>query len=118
MKNQSFPNKLRNAFAGIRFAWATERNFRVEAVLGIVTLVVFGIVRPAALWWALIALCVALVLAVELENSAMEVLADRLHPEVHPAIRKVKDMLAGMVLVICIGVTIMASIALYATLAA
>ncbi len=118
MKNQSFPNKLRNAFAGIRFAWDAERNFRIEVVLGLVTLVAFAVIRPAAPWWALIALCIALVLVVELANSAMETLADHLHPEIHPVVGKVKDMLAGMVLVMCIGAAIVALIALYATLTA
>lgn len=117
MKNQSFPNKLRNAFSGIRFAWATEHNFRIETILALATLAAFAIVRPAALWWALIVLCVALVLAAELANSAMEALADHLHPEIHPAIGKVKDMLAGMVLVMSVGAAIVALSALYATLA-
>lgn len=116
MKNQPFPSKLRNALAGIRFAWATERNFRIEAVLGLLTIGVFVVVRPAALWWALIALCIALVLVVELANSAIEVLADHLHPEIHPAIGKVKDMLAGMVLVMSVAAAVVALIALYATL--
>lgn len=118
MKNQPFPAKLRNALVGIRFAWATERNFRLEVVLALVTVAVFAIVRPAALWWALIALCVALVLVVELANSAMETLADHLHPEIHPVIGKVKDMLAGMVLVMGFGAAVVALIALYATFAA
>lgn len=118
MKNQTFPDKLRNAFAGIRCAWAAERNFRIEAGLGIVTLVVFALVRPAAPWWGLIVLCITLVLAAELANSAMEALADHLHPELHPSIGKVKDMLAGMVLVMSLGAAVVAMIALYATLAA
>ncbi|HRP67860.1 MAG TPA: diacylglycerol kinase [Thauera sp.] len=118
MKNQTFARKLRNAFTGIRWAWAAERNFRIEVGLGTLTLVVFGIVRPAALWWGLIVLCVALVLAAELANSAIEALADHLHPEIHPTIGKVKDMLAGMVLVISAGAAVVAVLALYATLAA
>ena len=118
MKNQSFPKKLRNAFSGIRFAWTEERNFRLHVVLGFAALVVFALVRPAALWWALIVLCVALVLAAELVNSAIEALTDHLHPELHPVVGKVKDMLAGMVLVMSIGAAIVAMIALYASLAA
>ncbi|MDX9718698.1 MAG: diacylglycerol kinase [Thauera sp.] len=57
-------------------------------------------------------------LVVELANSAMETLADHLHPEIHPVIGKVKDMLAGMVLVMSLGAAVVAMIALYATLAA
>ncbi|MDA0653545.1 MAG: diacylglycerol kinase, partial [Proteobacteria bacterium] len=91
------PEKLRNAFSGIRFAWAEERNFRLHVVLGFAALFVFALVRPAALWWALIVLCIALVLAAELVNSAIEAMTDHLHPGLHPIIGKAKDMLAGMV---------------------
>ncbi len=118
MKNQSFLNKLRNAGIGIRHAWACERNFRVEVVLGILAVVVFAIVQPAAIWWALIVVCIALVLALELANSAVEALVDHLHPERHPNIGKVKDMLAGMVLVMSLASVIVALLALYATVAA
>ena len=116
MKNQSLPNKLRNAYAGIRFAWADERNFRVQVGLGLATLFAFALIRPAAVWWALIVLCVALVLAAELLNSAIEALTDHLHPELHPVVGKVKDMLAGMVLVVAAGAAIVAMIAAFASL--
>lgn len=86
-------------------------------ILGLVALVAFALVRPAALWWALIVLCVALVLAAELVNSAIETLTDHLHP-LHPVVGKVKDMLAGMVLVMGVSAAIVAMIALYASLAA
>lgn len=118
MKNQSFPKKVRNALSGIGFAWAEERNFRIQVFFGAVTFVVFSIVRPSAFWWALIVLCVALVLVAELVNSAIEALSDHLHPQLHPVVGKVKDMLAGMVLVMSTGAVIVALIALYATLAA
>jgi len=39
------------------------------------------------------------VVAAELMNTAIENLADLLHPEVHPALRIVKDCAAGAVLV-------------------
>jgi len=72
MKNQPFINKLNNAIAGLRSAWQGERNFRLQVMLGIVAVAVFTGVRPAAIWWALIVLCIALVLAAELANSAIE----------------------------------------------
>lgn len=118
MKNQAFTKKLRNAFAGIGCAWTEERNFRVHVALGLVTLLGFAVLQPSALWWALIVVCIALVLAAELLNSAVEALTDHLHPELHPVIGKVKDMLAGMVLVISFGAAVVAMLALYATVAA
>ena len=56
MKNQSLGNKLRNAFAGIRHAWATEDNVRIHGAIAVGVVAAFLWVRPAALWWGLIAL--------------------------------------------------------------
>lgn len=46
---------------------------------------------------------IALVLAAELINTSIEALADHLHPTQHPAIEKVKDLAACMVLVIALA---------------
>ncbi|CAI2934434.1 protein of unknown function [Aminobacter niigataensis] len=45
-------------------------------------------------------------MAAELFNSALETLVDRLHPEIHPEIRVVKDMAAAAVLLICLGASV------------
>ncbi len=115
MKNQPISNKIKNAINGLRAAWRDEDNFRLHIQSTLATLILFSIVQPAAVWWALIILCIALVLAAELVNSAIEALADRLHPEMHPDIGKVKDMLAGMVLVISLAALLIALLALYST---
>jgi diacylglycerol kinase len=46
----------------------------------------------------LIILAVALVLALELANTALERVMDILKPRVHPYARVIKDMMAGAVL--------------------
>ena len=61
------------------------------------------ILQPGPLWWALVMLASAGVLAAELFNTAIEHLADHLHPEVHPRIRVVKDCAAAAVLVAAVG---------------
>ena len=116
MKNQPFLNKLQNACAGIRWAWIAERNFRTHIVLGGLTLMLFSWLQPTAFWWALIILCITLILAAELINSAIEALIDHLHPELHVTVGQVKDMLAGMVLVLSVGAAVVAGLALYETL--
>jgi diacylglycerol kinase (ATP) len=51
---------------------------------------------------------VALVLAMELVNSAIEAVIDLLHPERHEEIRAAKDMVAGAVLLISLAALIVA----------
>ena len=70
--------------------------------------------RPAPLWWALIALVSGLVLAFELMNAALEKLIDRLHPERHPEIGAAKDMAAGAVLVLACAALIVGAAMLVA----
>jgi len=113
MKNQKLLKKIRNALAGLGFAWHEEDNFRRHVWSGGGALALFLFIQPQPIWWALIILCIALVVAAELINSAIEALADRLHPDIHPAIGKVKDMLAGMVLVISMAALLVALLACY-----
>jgi len=91
------------ARAGIRTGWAREASFRSQARLAVVAFVALLVLRPAAVWWALVAICCALVLALELVNSAMEAVIDLLHPGIHPSIKVAKDMLAGAVLVMSLA---------------
>jgi len=99
VKHRPFPARLGFALRGIRAAAAGEASFRLQLVLGLVGLVVVLALRPPALWTALFVLSASAVLALELVNTALEHLADRLHPERHPAIQTAKDCAAGAVLV-------------------
>ena len=103
MKNKAFHRRLGFAIAGIREALRSENSFRFHAVAACGVLAVLAWVKPPAVWWAVIVLTVMLVLAAELINTAMENLADHLHPEQHPRIKVVKDCAAGAVLVVSIG---------------
>ena len=55
--------------------------------------------KPAPIWGALVVVAATAVLSAELFNTALERLADHLHPERHPEIRVLKDCAAGAVLI-------------------
>lgn len=103
MKNRPFRVRMGFAVTGIRACWRGEASFRAQLRLAGLALAALLVLRPAPLWWAVIAICCALVLALELVNSAMEAVIDRLHPEIHPSIGLAKDMLAGAVLVMSLA---------------
>src|ERR1700733_15554608 len=102
-KNRSLYARLRFAAAGIAHGLRTERSLRTQALVLILVVLALLILRPAPVWWALVILCGAVVLAAELFNTAIERLADHLHPQLHPEIRLVKDCAAGGVLIAAIG---------------
>lgn len=56
----------------------------------------FGITRGE---WTAIVICIGLVIAAELFNSAIERLVDLVSPQRHPVAGQVKDIAAGAVLV-------------------
>lgn len=112
MKNRSLFARIGFAVAGWKAAWARERSFRTQGWFACLALLALLILQPSPVWWALVALTCALVLALELVNSALEGLIDRFHPEVHPEIKAIKDMLAGAVLAIsCAALVVAAALA-------
>jgi len=102
-KNQPFLSRLRFAIVGIVHGLRTENSLRTQALVLLLVLIVLGLLRPAPLWWALVILAGSAVLSAELFNTAVERLADHLHPDLHPEIRVVKDCAAGGVLVSALG---------------
>lgn len=108
-KNQPFPVRLGHALRGLQDAWLRERSLRTHTLLALVAGVGLAVTGAPAVWWALGALAVAGVLAAELLNTALEALADRLHPERHPEIRFAKDVAAAAVLVAALGAVAVAA---------
>lgn len=103
MKNKPFHKRLGFALTGIAEGWRNERSFRTHVVSALAALTGLVILRPKPVWWAIVILTVAMVLAAELINGAFEGLIDHLHPEIHPRIRVVKDMAAGAVLIVAVA---------------
>lgn len=99
MKNQGFSARIGFALEGWRAGWRGEKSFRTQTAMAGLSAVALLVLRPAPVWWGLVALTCGLVLALELVNSAVEEVIDLLHPDIHPAIKRAKDMLAGAVLV-------------------
>jgi len=103
MKNQPVRRRLTYAAGGIRTALRTEASFRTQVLLAGMAAALLAVLRPPAVWIALCVVSAAGVLAAELMNTALEHLADRLHPEQHPAIRVAKDCAAAAVLLASIS---------------
>ncbi len=102
-KNRSLPQRLGFALAGLRHALRGERSLRTQLGLLLIVMLALGYLRPPAVWWALVSVCSAGVFAAELFNTAIEQLADHLHPDLHPQIRIVKDCAAAAVLCAALG---------------
>jgi undecaprenol kinase len=103
MKNKPFRDRLSFALNGLQEAWRRERSLRTQTYIGAIAVVVTVALHPGLLWGGLVALSIALVLGLELANTAIEYLIDHLHPDIAPEIKLAKDVIAGAVLVACLG---------------
>jgi len=99
-KNRSLWQRSGYALNGIFAGLHREGSLRLEVAVAAASLILLAWLRPPAVWWAVGVLMMAAVLAAELINSAIEALADHLHPTLHREIRVVKDMAAGAILVL------------------
>jgi diacylglycerol kinase (ATP) len=91
-------NALFYSLAGFRAAWRHEAAFRQEAMLTIVLLPAAWWLASAPLELALLLGSCLLVLIVELLNSALEALTDRVGLERHELSGRTKDLGSAAVL--------------------
>lgn len=98
---QSFVGSFVSAFRGLRFA-LEGRNFVVTIGLGIGMLCASYIFRFPTQDRFTIIISTGLILVAEIFNTAFEKLLDLLIPQHHPEVGKIKDLLAGGVLVFSI----------------
>jgi diacylglycerol kinase (ATP) len=98
-KNLPFYRRLLFAMRGLRLSWRSESSFRTHIAIALVVLIATAIIQPEPLWWALLAIAIALVVGAELLNSAIERLADHVQPQFDEQIKAVKDVAAAAVLI-------------------
>lgn len=99
MKGQGFQRRFGYARNGIVTAFQRERSMRTHGVALIGVFAFLAVTAAPPLWWALVALAAGMVIVAEMANTAIEALADLLHPGQHPEIGVAKDVAAGAVLV-------------------
>jgi undecaprenol kinase len=93
-------HSFRFAFAGIKSCFKNEINFKVHIIFLVVAVLLGAILKIAPTEWVAIIVCMGLVLAMEMINTAIETLCNIVYKDFHPAIKKIKDIAAGAVLVV------------------
>lgn len=113
---QVAPNLLtsfRYAWAGLKYAFGTQRNFRIHALIGVLAISLGIFLGITSTEMALIGLTVALVLVLELINTALESVVDLTVKQTYHELAKIaKDCAAGAVLVGAIAAVFVAALIL------
>lgn len=95
---KKIPASFRYAARGIWHVLQTEQNLRIHFLATVVVLVLAILFRITLIELCILLLVIGFVLASEILNSVIEDFLDVIHPEHHQAVRRIKDVLAGSVL--------------------
>ncbi|MEQ4531004.1 MAG: diacylglycerol kinase [Mixta sp.] len=99
------------SWKGLRAAWQHEAAFRQEAVMALVAIIIACWLDVDAMTRVLLIGSVFLIIIVEILNSAIEAVVDRIGSEFHPLAGRAKDMgSAAVLLSIILAVFVWASL--------
>ena len=99
-----------HAFRGLFQMFRSERNFKIQFIIFLLVVGLGFYLGISNNHWLIILLISALVLSLEIINSAIEKICDLITVESHPQIKRIKDIGAAAVLVatlFAVGIGIM-----------
>lgn len=96
-------DSFRFAFQGLAELLRSQPNARIHVLAAAVVVVAGVYFQISGVEWAVLALCIASVIALEAVNTALEYLTDLASPDYHPLAGKAKDVAAAAVLVAAVG---------------
>jgi diacylglycerol kinase len=91
------------ALRGIATAYSKGQvNIKIHTCIAVLTIALSILLSISALEWVCVVVCIGMVIAAEMTNSAIEALVDLVSPEWNEKAGIVKDIAAGAVLVLAI----------------
>lgn len=111
MRNSYLGRRIRGGGYAIKGAWIllkTEHSIQVQAIIAIMVTAAGFYFDITANEWMFQVFAIGLVLTAEGLNSAIEGIADFIHPDFHTKIGYIKDVAAGAVLFAALTATVIA----------
>ena len=105
-RRRSWVDKFSDAFRGLSRAVRSQSSFAVHLAVAAVVVALAVALRVSAVEWCLLAGAIAVVLAAEIFNSALESLARAFGAGKNPRIRDALDMASAAVLVAAGGAAV------------
>lgn len=113
---------LRRAFGcaweGIVYAFRSQRNLKIHLCFAVIAVALGFALRISEAGWLAVAVCIALVMALEVLNTAVESVVDLVSPEWNLLAKRAKDCAAGAVYVAAFGAVAVAAIVFLPRIAA
>ena len=106
-----------HAWDGIRNLLGSQIHARFHLVATVAVVAAAFFFRVSSVEWCVLIVAMTLVWVAEAFNTALEHLADAVSPEIHPLVKKAKDVAAGAVLLAAIGAAILGALVFWPYLA-
>jgi diacylglycerol kinase (ATP) len=91
------------ASQGLIKAWRDELNFRLEIIIAFIVVIAAYLLGAGHLALAIIILACALVIALELINTIVELISDAFKPRLDQYVKHIKDLTAAAVFIAALG---------------
>ena len=113
MNLKRLKNSFKYAWIGLMENHRREQNFRIQLTIGVFVITLALVLNFDWLRISVLLITCAFVLSLEMVNSGLERYIDRLTPQKDERIGKVKDILAGGVLMAAIFATLIGLVVFY-----
>ncbi len=98
-----WPGRVRCAFSGLGLVFRSQDSARIQLLAAIAVVLLGLALRLSAAEWCAVVLAVAVVLATEAVNTAIELVVDLASPGYNVVAGRAKDVAAGAVLIAAFG---------------
>lgn len=95
-------NSFKYAGEGLLHSIKKEKNFQIHCVVAILAIASGCFFSLSKVEWMVIVLCVGMVLAFELLNTAVEQVCNMVQPGFSPAVKIIKDVSAAAVFLVVV----------------
>ncbi|WP_172135550.1 diacylglycerol kinase family protein [Adlercreutzia sp. ZJ473] len=85
------------AWEGIAYAFTSQRNLKIHSAFAVLAVALGFALRISEAGWLSVVVCIALVMALEVVNTAVESVVDLVSPEWNELAKRAKDCAAGAV---------------------
>ena len=94
-----FKFSFRNALIGIKTAYRSQRNLRMQSIIGFIVIIFGVLLKVSIVEWLILLLTILVVLITEIFNTALEFTVDLFSTEYSKQAKKAKDISAAGVLI-------------------
>ena len=98
LKSKNIFHSFKYAFSGLKYGFIHTKNLHIDLIVALFVIICGFIFQISLIEWLIILLCFAIVISLELVNTAIEEVVNLASPDIHPLAKASKDVAAGAVL--------------------